>query len=73
MNKIEEGTLTLNAFTAPWFRVTIYQILRPLFSILDTTILSELQNCANKYHFFLYGFVKFNLVQFSPKPHSVQR
>ena len=48
-------------------------ILRPLFSILDTTILSELQNCANKYHFFQYDFVKFNLVPFSPKPHSVQR
>lgn len=73
MNEIEEGTRTLNAFTTPWFQVTIYQILRPLFSILDTTILSELQNCANKYHFFLYGFVKFNLVPFSPKHHSVQR
>ena len=41
MNEIEGGTRTLNAFTTPWFQVTIYQILRPLFSILDTTILTD--------------------------------
>jgi len=41
MNEIEGGTRTLNAFTTPLFQVTIYQILRPLFSILDTTILTD--------------------------------
>lgn len=35
-------------------------ILRPLFSFLDTTILTDFQNCANKHHLFQYSFVKFN-------------
>lgn len=39
MNEIEEGIRTLNAFTTPWFQVTIYQILRPLSLIIDNTIL----------------------------------
>lgn len=39
MNEIEGGARTLNAFTTPWFQVTIYQILRPLYLIIDNTIL----------------------------------
>ena len=42
MNEIEGGTRTLNAlYDTLILQVTIYQILRPLFSILDTTILTD--------------------------------
>lgn len=73
MNEIEEGTRTLNALYDTLISGNHLPNSETSFSILDTTILTELQNCANKYHFFPYGFVKFNLVPFSPKPHLVQR
>lgn len=42
MNEREGRGRTSKAITAPLaLQVTIYQILRPLFSILDTTILTD--------------------------------
>lgn len=58
--KGEGGTRTLNALYDTLISGNHLPILRPLFSILDTTILTDYQNCANKYHLFQYGFVKFN-------------
>ena len=51
MNEIEGGTRTLNAFTTPWFQVTIYQILRPLSLIIDTTILTDYRYSAHQDYF----------------------
>ena len=45
MNEIEGGTRTLNAL------YDTYQILRPLFSILDTTILTDYRYSAHQDYF----------------------
>ena len=60
MNEIEGGTRTLNAFTTP-VQVTIYQILRPLFSILDTTILTDFRLHACTVTIIYYQFRKNNI------------
>ena len=44
MSEREGGTRTLNAFTTPWFQV-------PLFSILDTTILTDYHYSAHQDYF----------------------
>lgn len=61
MNEIEGGARTLNVFTTPWFQVTIYQILRPLFSILDTTILTDFRLHACTVTIIYYQFRKNNI------------